>query len=194
MANKTTAKNNPTTQLKLLNKHHVKFTVDTGSTINIVDQATFKQLGPIKLTKTRIKAHPFNATEPVRMKGKFQTTIESRKKITVATIYVTEADGGCLLSAETAEELGLITLHLNQVTTTKPTSKGAQKTLIGDKRVQRIVDNYSSILQGQGKLQNKQIELIIDKTIKPVAQKQRRIPFHLRGKVERELKNYTMMI
>jgi hypothetical protein len=62
--------------------------------------------------------------------------------------------------------LGLFTLHLNQVTTTKPASKGAQKTLIGDKRVQRIVDNYSSILQGQGKLQNKQIELIIDKTIK----------------------------
>ena len=122
------------------------------------------------------------------MKGKFQTTIESRKKITVATIYVTEADGGFLLSANTAEELGLITLHLNQATTTKPTSKGAQKTLIGDKRVQRIVDNYSSVLQGQGKLQNKQIELIIYKTIKPVAQKQRRIPFHLRENVERELK------
>ncbi|CAB4017519.1 Hypothetical predicted protein [Paramuricea clavata] len=128
--------------------------------------AAFKQLGPIKLTKTRIKAYPFNATEPARMKAKFQTTIESWKKITVATIYVTEADGGCLLSANTAEELGLMTLHLNQVTTTKPTSKGAQKTLIGDKRIQRIVDNYSSVLQGQGKLQDKQIELIIDKTIK----------------------------
>ena len=42
-------------------------------------------------------------------------------------------------------------------------------------------------MQGQGKLPNKQIELIIDKIIKPVAQKQRRIPFHLRGKVEHEL-------
>ncbi|CAB3983099.1 Retrovirus-related Pol poly, partial [Paramuricea clavata] len=104
------------------------------------------------------------------MKGKFQTTVESRKKITVATIYVTEADGGCLLSANTAEDLGLITVHLNQVKTTKPNSK-----------------QHNNVFQRQGKLQNKQIELIIDETVKPVAQKQRRIPFYLREKVEREL-------
>ena len=124
---------------------------------------------------------------PVKMKGKFQTTVESRKKITVATIYVTEADGGCLLSANTAEDLGLITLHLNQVKTTKPNSKAAQQVNIPDKGVQHIVNNHSSVFQGQGKLQNKQIELIIDEAVKPVAQKQRPIPFHLREKVEREL-------
>jgi hypothetical protein len=66
----------------------VKFTVDTGSTINVIDQSTLKQLGPITLRKTRIKAYPFNGMVPVKMKGKFQTTVESRKKITVATIYV----------------------------------------------------------------------------------------------------------
>ena len=49
------------------------------------------------------------------MTGKFTTTVQSRRKITVATIYVTEANGGCLLSAETAEEL--ISLHLNTVHT-----------------------------------------------------------------------------
>ena len=51
------------------------------------------------------------------MTGKFTTTVESRRKITVATIYVTEANGGCLLSANTAEELGLISLRLNTVQT-----------------------------------------------------------------------------
>jgi hypothetical protein len=183
---KTTAKNNPTTKVTI-NKHQVKFTVDTGSTINVIDQATFKQLGPITLRKTRIKAYPFNGTVPVKMKGKFQTTVESRKKITVATIYVTEADGGCLLSANTAEDLGLITLHLNHIKVTKPNSQAAQQGNIPDKGVQRIVNKHSSVFQGQGKLRNKQIELIIDEAVKPVAQKQRRIPFHLREKVEREL-------
>ena len=183
---KTTAKNNPTTKVTI-NKHQVKFTVDTGSTINVIDQSTFKQLGPITLRKTRIKAYPFNGTVPVKMKGKFQTTVESRKKITVATIYVTEADGGCLLSANTAEDLGLITLHLNHIKVTKPNSQAAQQVNIPDKGVQRIVNKHSSVFQGQGKLRNKQIELIIDEAVKPVAQKQRRIPFHLREKVEREL-------
>jgi hypothetical protein len=104
---------------------------------------------------------------------------------------VTEADGRCLLSANTAEELELITLHLNQVTTTKPSSKVVPQTKnIPDKGVQRIVNNHSNVFQGQGKLQNKQIEPIIDEAIKPVAQKQRRIPFHLRGKVECELSKW----
>lgn len=51
----------------------------------------------------------------------------------------------------------------------------------------RIIDNHAGVFRGQGKLRNKQIELINDKNVKPVAQKQRRIPFHLRGEVEREL-------
>ena len=41
--------------------------------------------------------------------------------------------------------------------------------------------------QGLGKLKDKQIDLIIDKDVKPVAQQQRRVPFHLREKVEKEL-------
>ena len=100
------------------------------------------------------------------MIGKFQTTMESRKNITVATIYVAEADGGCLLKAITAEELGLITQHLNQITTTQPTHKGTQTAAIDDKGVQRIVEKYLSVFQGPGKL----IELIIDNTVKAVAQ------------------------
>ena len=49
------------------------------------------------------------------MKGKLQTLVESRKRITVATIYVTEQDGRCLLGNNTAQELGLISLHLNKI-------------------------------------------------------------------------------
>ena len=45
----------------------------------------------------------------LKMKGKFQTLVESRKRITVASMYVTAEDGGCLLSNDTAQELGLKT-------------------------------------------------------------------------------------
>ena len=101
----------------------MKFTVDTGSTINIIDENTFKQLQNINLQKTHVRAYPFNSSEPVQMTGKFDTLIESRKRLTVATIYVTAQDDGCLLSNTTAQELGLISLHLNQIDTNKSIKK-----------------------------------------------------------------------
>ena len=88
--------------------------------------------------------------------------------MTVATKYVTEANGGCLLSAGTGQELGLITLHLNTMTTNNHPARLPAK----DKDVQNIVNKYRKVFQGQGKLQSKQIELIIDQAVKPVAQRQ----------------------
>ena len=72
----------------------VKFTIDTGSSINVISSSVFEALQDVQLKRTNIKALPFHSTTPVKMKGKFQTTIESRKKMTVATIYVTADDGG----------------------------------------------------------------------------------------------------
>ena len=170
----------------MINNRNVKFTVDTGSSINVIDQETFNKLGKIKLAKTNIKAYAFNSTDPVKMTGKFTTTVESRRKITVATIYVTEANGGCLLSANTAEELGLISLHLNTVQTPQQQTHPQYSTIKG-KRVQRIVQNHVNVLNGLGKMKNRKVELIVDKNVTPVAQQQGRIPFHLRTKVDKEL-------
>ena len=62
-----------------------------------------------------MKAYPFLSTTPVKMEGKFRVLAESKHKFAVATVYVTSDDGGCLLSSETAQKVGLVSLHLNQV-------------------------------------------------------------------------------
>ena len=36
-------------------------------------------------------------------------------------------------------------------------------------------------------MNSRQIELLVDKSVKPVAQRQRKIPFHVRAKVDSEL-------
>ena len=157
--------------------------MDTGSTINLINEDAFKQLGNIPLQKTHIKAYPFNSTDPVKMKGKFQTLVESRKRITVATIYVTAEDGGCLLSNDTAQELGSISLHLSKIETPKTSqNKSTTGLSVTDKTVRNVINKHSKVFQGVGKLKNRQIELIVDKSVKPIAQRQRRIPFHLRAK------------
>ena len=43
------------------------------------------------------------------------------------------------------------------------------------------------VFKNLGKLKGKQVELVIDSEVKPIAQQQRRIPFHLRKQVEVEL-------
>ena len=50
-----------------------------------------------------------------------------------------------------------------------------------------LVASYNDIFQGIGKLKGVKVTLHIDETVKPVAQKHRRVPFHLRDKVEAEL-------
>jgi hypothetical protein len=177
---------NPYTKLKI-NNRNVKFTVDTGSSINIIDQQTFEQLGHYTLSKTNIKAYAFNSNVPVKMNGKFTTIVESRRKITVTTIYVTKENGGCLLSGSTAEELGLISLHLNAVQITKSSQTPPTFTSIKDNGVQRVVQKYPNVFCGLGKLRHQTVELLVDKDVKPVTQRQRRIPFHLRAKVDAEL-------
>ena len=144
---------NPYTKLKI-NNRNVKFTVDTGSSINIIDQQAFEQLGHYTLSKTNIKAYAFNSNVPVKMNGKFTTIVESRRKITVTTIYVTKENGGCFLSGSTAEELGLISLHLNAVQITKSSQTPATFTSIKDNVVQRVVQKYPNVLCGLGKLRH----------------------------------------
>ena len=53
--------------------------------------------------------------------------------------------------------------------------------------VDNILNEYEDIFHGIGKLKNVQVKLHIDKSVKPVAQKHRRVPFHLRSKVDEEL-------
>ena len=88
-------------------QHWFKATIDTGATINVVDQETFaKMVGP-NLGKTSIKAFGFDAKSPVRFIGKFEATIETRKRMAVGTFYVTKTNtSGNLISATTAQDLG----------------------------------------------------------------------------------------
>ena len=180
------------------NGFNLRFLIDTGSSINVIDYATFQKIKGIKLQRTHIKAFPFNTKEPVKMRGNFETTMESTKKLTVATIYLIEKDGGCLLSSGTAQDLGLASLFLNAVNSAKTqTMESTDLGLIDlkdlqDPKITKILNKHRTIFQGLGKLKNKEIELCIDDEAQPVAQQQRRIPFHFKEKVELELKKLEL--
>ena len=128
------------------------------------------------LIKRRLKHFAYNAKNPVKFAGKFEAIIETRKRVAVATIYVAKTpNSGNLISSTTAQDLGLISLHINKITESK------------DTKINKIIAKHSKVISGLGKLKGKQIKLSIDQTQSPKAQPQRRIPYHIREKVESAL-------
>ena len=114
--------------------------------------------------------------KPVKFLGKFEAVVETRKRLSVAMFYVVKGqNSGNLLSLATAQDLGLITLHLNHVTTK-------------DDNLDKILGKHTKVFHGLGKLKGETVKLDIDKDQIPKAQPQRRIPYHIRNKVEDALK------
>ena len=52
-----------------------------------------------------------------------------------------------------------------------------------------LEQRFPNLFAGIGQLTGDQVQLHIDTTVEPVAQKARQIPFHIRKKVEKELSN-----
>ena len=99
------------------------------------------------------------------------TRLSKQKKISVATFYVTKAENcGNLLSLTTAQELGLISLHIDKLTSE-------------DAAIENTVQKNSEVFSGLGKLKGEKIKLDIDETKTPRAQPQRCVPYHIREKV-----------
>ena len=146
-----------------------KTTIDSGATINVIDHGTFSKMQNITLTRTKTKAFAYDTTSPVEFVGKFDA--ETKLRISVATFYVTKAENcGNLLSLTTAQELGLISLHIDKLTSKDPA-------------IENIVQKNSKVFSGLGKLKGQKIKLDIDETKTPRAQPQRRVPYHIREKV-----------
>ena len=139
--------------------HTFKMLVDTGATINVIDQNTFSQMRNVKLQNTKTKAFAYDSKTPVEVAGKFDTMLETKKHITIATIYVVKGSrhSGNLMSLETAKELGLISLHLNHVTTK-------------DSTLDIILHKHNKVFDGLGKLKDTKVTLSINSSKTPKVQ------------------------
>ena len=79
----------------------IKFTVDAGATIDLIDSYTYEQLQhKITLRKSHTKVYSYGSDTPIKLKGPFQVQIESKKQYTVSQVHVANGSGGNLLSAK----------------------------------------------------------------------------------------------
>ena len=157
----------------------VSFVIDTGASVNIIDEKTYNSFpNPPKLSKAKTNIFTYGANTPVSVIGTFESECESNNRLTVGTFFVTRGDSGSLLSYKTASELGLIKISIDHQTL---------NTVGNSITIDDLERKYPQLFAGVGKMKNFEAKLYVDPTVKPVAQMNRRVPFHLQPAVEKEL-------
>ena len=164
-------------------ENDVEFLTDSGATVNLIDRSTFDELASkskLTLHPTNTKIFTYGGKEAIKLDGIIFANIRHKEIQHLTRIHVTsESQSGCILGRESAIELGLLKLseHVSSLQT--------------DNIQEQIKSEFPELFEGLGKLENVEIKLNVDKSIEPVSQHLRRIPFHVRKKVEKKL-NYML--
>lgn len=140
--------------------------------MNIINENTYAKYFSDKLERDKTSILPYNTNNKIKILGKFTGIFHHNTKETTADIFVVEGKGESLLSYHTSVELELVKITLKigtQISTTD------------------IEQKYPKLCNGVGKLSDLEIKLHLDQNVQPIAQKHRRIPFHLRQKVDEEI-------
>lgn len=152
-----------------MNGIEVNAIIDTGSSVNIIDENTYKLIGSPSLFATESSLFPFGVNEKLNVEGKFVANISAKEKEVRSHVHVIKGSRVCnVLSEKASLELGLI------------------------KYVHKIELNPESdcpeLFEGFGKLSDYELKLHVDESVKPVVQTSRKVPFAHREKVEIKLK------
>ena len=130
-----------------------------------------------RLQKSRTKVYAFGQTKPLNIKGNYTCTIESGSKFVTATVYVIPGNTDSIIGYNTAVELGIIPVIRS----------------VSENNYENLCNKYSRVFQGLGKLKDREIKFHVDENVVPVAQSQRRVPFHVRDQIEKELERLEKM-
>ena len=189
----------PLTKAKILNTE-INFLIDTGASVNIVSGKTFKtfEIKP-KLKPPHSLIFSYCSNKPLKVRGYFETEIHFNDIYTNARFYVIDSDetyAKDLLGLDTSQSLGMIQFAFSSSSTsstmpssssTMPSSSSTFPSSTSTMPKSRISD-FPSLFDGKmGKIKDMKIKLHIDKEIQPITQRHRRIPFHIRKDVEKEL-------
>ena len=168
----TDANKTPLVTVKL-NDMPISMTVDTGASLDITDEPTVDRLKHrVSLQRSTTRIFAYGASTQLPILGNFAATLESNQTFHPTTVHVIKGQYGCLLSYNSAKALCLIQVHINHM---EAEDKPVYKQLIAE---------FPRIFDGVGVLTDYEVHLHIDSSVTPVVQPARRIPFHLREKVE----------
>jgi hypothetical protein len=155
-----------------INNHSIRALVDTGSSVNTINEATWHAIGSPKLTLAASTLKPYGPDyKPVPVLGIFTAVISYGPRSCQATVHGIQGHAECLLGHTTVVDLHIATIH---ALTEQPIRESPETT-------------YPTLFNGIGHLKDFTVTLHVDESIKPSAMAHRRVPFHLRQKVEEKI-------
>ena len=130
--------------------------VDTGATVNVMDEITFKRLlaDKVALRKSSSVLRAYQSNEnpsaPLKVMGKFEAIVESNTRIAPATFHVIKGHTNTepLIGFQTAEDLGLV-----KVANTVQTEETITSNLLKE---------YADLFRGIGKMKGVKVDLHAD--------------------------------
>lgn len=146
--------------------------IDTGASVNVMDATQFQRLSPKPtLLKTKARIYTYGGTVPLELQGVIEVEVAYGSRKLRTKFHVTKDRAGSLLGCSTAEALGLVTFvrHVHQ------------------SHAEAAMAEFPQLFDGLGCLKGVKVKLHIDKSVKPVALRHMRVPYHLRPLVEAEL-------
>ena len=163
----------------------VSFMVDSGASCNIIDSDTFDSLKErinITLEGCSSNVYTYGSENALQLRGSFYANVTTGTSTCYLVKFIVPRRGrsGCLLGRETATLLGL--LQINRINTVQQDDGPPPS-----KKVSGILSKYSNVKKGLGKLKDVQIKYDINPSVKPVSQHLRKVPFHLRKKIDAKL-------
>ena len=161
----------------MVDNTEVSMMIDSGATVNLIDEATFLKVNKrsnLTLGEPRKQIFSYGSTTPLPVLGTVLCTIQTGHQSVKALMYVIKGSAGNLLSFNTARELELISIQVNEINTPGNVPQFVQQ-------------DFNCLFGDVKKVKGKIIKLHVDETVTPKQQPHRRIPFHVRKDVEREL-------
>ena len=160
----------------VINGEVTKAFADTGADISVMSRDNAKALG-LNLCTTKMKIKPYGS-KPVKCKGCYIGTIMYGDNVVNACIYVVSEKLETLLSGRIFEELGIIEFN----------SQPVHRTTSNDPHKTRLAAAYPKVFEDKvGRLKDYAVKLYVNKDVRPVAERRRPVPFHLREKRNKEL-------
>ena len=123
----------------------ITVTVDTGSSVNIMDEKTYRIIGQPPLRTRKVpRLLPYGGSPDLHVKGACQITVEKKGKMAVEQFYLVKGNYGTLLGYETAHDLNIVRIVHN----------------IGNG--DNTEEKYPGIYNGIGKLKGRTVKLHIN--------------------------------
>jgi hypothetical protein len=164
-----------------INGKTVSVLIDSGSTANVISKETIKAVGlspELHLFKRKIFA--FGGSKPLPIHQSFMANIAANNITVQGEFIVNEVPCTTILGQHTATLLDLLRVgppadHINSI------EKSHQRQL------NELMVKYKDRFEGLGKLKEVKLKIYTKNSIKPIAQKARRLPFLMKQQVDKEL-------